>query len=466
MQKNKSKLQKIKEYLKKNRNQLIGTAAIFLLAIAVMWIPYFSTQENSDSLQDELSTLFEKYEISSYEEAKALLKRKSYDEEALYSEEKNTVYVWNSVSNLVYNVSQDSISLSPAYTSFDYEGNVCLGYSYKGMPSYVVAGPKSMTDDLFSIYHSAPDETLTFSSQGVFAEFIDFVYQRTLFLKQSQGGFSLYRKGEEVTSDDFRDVRLSILDQIDVTEMSGNLLEHNLSLAQSALSPSLEIVIRDNVKALDARLFGNAKNLRRYYVESPAYRLESDALIDNKKQELLSFPAKSDRKEVVVPKEILSIAEGAFFGCEITSITLPFVGLQRNTSFPPLGLFGVIFGKTANGYDQIVGDSFVSYAIPSTLKKVVITDETVLCRGAFSGCTQVESIVLNEGILSIEDYAFDRCNALKELAIPASVQFMEMGEDNGLASLKTLILPDHLSLPFAESFPNRRRENGMTVYTR
>lgn len=466
MPKNKSKLQKIQDYLKKNRNQLIGTVAIFLLAIVVMLIPYFSTQKKTHSLQDELSTLFEKYEISSYEEAKALLKKKGYEDEALYSEERNTVYVWNSVTNLVYNVDQDSISLSPAYTSFDYEGNVCLGYSYKGMPSYVLAEPKSMKDDLFSIYRSEPDEELTFSSRGVFAKFIDFAYQRTLFLRQSSEGFSFYLKGTGATSDALRDVRLSILDEIDVAAWNGALLELNLSLAQNALSSSLEIVIRRDVKALDARLFGKTKNLRRYYVESPVYRLESDALIDNAKQELLSFPAKSGRTEVVIPKEVQSIAEGAFSGSEITSITLPFVGLQRNTSFPPLGLFGVIFGKTTNGYDQIVGNSFVSYAIPPTLRKVVITDETVLCRGAFSGCTAIESIVLNEGMLSIEDYAFDRCNALTELTIPASVRFMEMGEDNGLASLKTLVLPNHLSVPFTDRFPNRRTEEGVTIYTR
>ena len=461
----KSKIQTILESCKKNRNQLIGTAFVLVLAVAVMLIPYFSTQQKSNSLQNELSALFEQNAVSSYEEARSLLHKKGYREEDLFSKEQNTVYVWNSVSNLVYNVSQNSVSLSPSLTTFDYTGKMCLGYFYQGMPSYVLAQPESIREELLSIYRSDPKETLSFSSEGIFGAFIRFAYQRTLFVEQTAAGISCYIEGKGALSEAFDSVRLTIVRNLDINALDKSVLDLNLSLAQQAISSSHEVVIRKDVKSLPAELFRGMSNLRRFSVESSAFRLESEALIDNASQKLLAFPCKSDKKEIIISKDVLSIAEGAFFGASISSLTVPFVGLQRETSFPPLRLFGTVF-RAKNGYPQIVGDSYVSYAIPSTLREVIVTDETILCRGAFSGCSALQSIVLNEGIHSIGEYAFDRCNALEDLAIPDSVVFMEMDADNALTGLKKLSLPEGLSLPFAEGFPNRRTENGRTVYTR
>ena len=171
-------------------------------------------------------------------------------------------------------------------------------------------------------------------------------------------------------------------------------------------------------------------------------------------------------KTIIVPISVTSIGVGAFQGCPLESITLPFVGTSRTTSSTvssgsssSLGgttLFGYVFGgehykygtyttepsgyPSSNGsliyqgqrYSHTIwnrnsnGSSyydyyFSMYYIPSTLKTVIITDATEMSANAFYGCTMIESLTLNEGITAIYDKAFYNCTALKSMSLPSSV---------------------------------------------
>ncbi|MBR6096952.1 MAG: leucine-rich repeat domain-containing protein, partial [Oscillospiraceae bacterium] len=122
-----------------------------------------------------------------------------------------------------------------------------------------------------------------------------------------------------------------------------------------------------------------------------------------------------------VPKSVETIGEAAFCGCPLEKITLPFIGYKRGETGSTSSVFGYIFGYNGSTTQYYSGSSGYSYAIPSTLKTVVITDETVIPNGAFSNCTELTSIEISGILQDIKNYAFANCTALKSLYIPPTV---------------------------------------------
>ena len=132
---------------------------------------------------------------------------------------------------------------------------------------------------------------------------------------------------------------------------------------------------------------------------------------------------------VIVPNTVERIGSSAFSGCnKLTEITLPFVGASRDATGYSCS-FGYIFdystssigssyfdGDFAPGYGYKTGNFttkgngyyyyYYDFSIPSSLKTVTITDADQIGKGAFHKCTNISKIVLNDGITSIGDYAF------------------------------------------------------------
>ena len=122
-----------------------------------------------------------------------------------------------------------------------------------------------------------------------------------------------------------------------------------------------------------------------------------------------------------MPKSVETIGEAAFRGCPLEKITLPFIGNKRGATGSTSSVFGYIFGYSGSTTQYYSGSSGYSYAIPSTLKTVVITDETVIPNGAFSNCTELTSIEISGNFQTIGDYAFFNCAALTSINIPPTV---------------------------------------------
>ena len=78
--------------------------------------------------------------------------------------------------------------------------------------------------------------------------------------------------------------------------------------------------------------------------------------------------------------------------------------------------------------------------IPSSLRRVVITDETVVSRSAFDQCAMLTNIELNEGVCDIGQWALAWCN-LTNMIIPNSVTNMGMGVFACCGKLESVTLP-------------------------
>ena len=131
-----------------------------------------------------------------------------------------------------------------------------------------------------------------------------------------------------------------------------------------------------------------------------------------------------------IPSSVTSIGPGAFSGCSgLTSITLPFVGSKRGNTGSGDAQFGFIFGTESyagsTAVKQIYGwreEEWWKYYIPSSLKSVVVLDETTIGYGAFYNCVGIESLTLPSSVTSIDNYAFYNCSGLKSLTMSANVR--------------------------------------------
>ena len=146
---------------------------------------------------------------------------------------------------------------------------------------------------------------------------------------------------------------------------------------------------------------------------------------------------------LIIGEGITSIAEGCFTGYDcVESLVIPYVGLSK-TATEANAVLGAIFGKTdASGtlqYDS-TGTGYY-YDIPASLQKVVVTKDDNLESGAFCNCSNLTSIVLNDGMDEVASRSFYNCSDLLELVIPDSVANIEEYAFYGCKNLKRVVLP-------------------------
>ena len=147
---------------------------------------------------------------------------------------------------------------------------------------------------------------------------------------------------------------------------------------------------------------------------------------------------------VVVPDSITTIGVGAFKGCNnIQSMTLPFTGKSDSASAYE-AVLGYVFGyETTQKYSNVynTNDAFINYQhgnvenavwqytrigygnysdgyqsfyyyIPSSIKKVTITNQAAVKDGAFNGCDRIENIIYTQAIESVGSASFQNCKSL------------------------------------------------------
>lgn len=135
---------------------------------------------------------------------------------------------------------------------------------------------------------------------------------------------------------------------------------------------------------------------------------------------MLSKINSSTAHTAIIPETVTKIGDGAFKGCtEIYYWTLPFIG-NTATATSTSSVFGYIFGYT-NTSSSVSGtinqgeSSKYKYYVPTTIKSVTITAQTIIPDYAFHNCSFIETISIPDTVTEIGDYAFKNCTVLKRV---------------------------------------------------
>ena len=113
-------------------------------------------------------------------------------------------------------------------------------------------------------------------------------------------------------------------------------------------------------------------------------------------------------------------------------MTLPFIGKERGNDGIRDAAFGMIFGErrydggtavrqNSAGY-WYSGGTHDDYCIPSGLRLLTITDETIISRAACYGLRNLRAVSLPSTLTKIGPDAFNYCINLRSIAVPASVK--------------------------------------------
>ena len=180
--------------------------------------------------------------------------------------------------------------------------------------------------------------------------------------------------------------------------------------------PALEeVVLPPNVERIDSYAFEWCTSLTNFVFNNGLRRIGENIFVGCEGLTTLEIPV-----------SVTNIAQKMLLGCgNLESLTLPFIGSQRGNHNTTDSVFGWLFAQTqssAPGCMKIVqyydDGLYRTTYIPPSLKRVVITDETVVGKGAFQNCSNLTSVVIGNSVTNIAKGAFAGCGGLESMTLP------------------------------------------------
>ena len=149
----------------------------------------------------------------------------------------------------------------------------------------------------------------------------------------------------------------------------------------------------------------------------------------------------SSLKEINLHEGIAEIYTDAFRYCNLTSVTIPStVTSINNSAFQNNPLTSVVWKPKTCSIGTETYAPF--YSTNSQITEFTFGDEVeVIPNYLCYKMSQLDNVVLPQGLLTIGNYAFANCSALKEVEIPASVTLVARNSFYYCTSLKSFAFP-------------------------
>ena len=219
------------------------------------------------------------------------------------------------------------------------------------------------------------------------------------------------------------------------------------------------ITIPDGVKSIGAYAFEECNSLASVTIPDSVERIEE-----------FSFSHCSSLTNITIPQNVTWIGGGAFAGCKMLK-TIYFyapscegggwwsdnVGNTYSSIFGGCtNLSNVVFGEDVRHIPSyfLSGSGILEIELPATIQSIgmhafsqtgistINLPEGLLTisNNAFTGCKNLNDIVIPSTVTFIGEYAFSGCSLLTEITIPLNVEEVKRGAFNSCTNLKTLNL--------------------------
>ncbi len=228
-----------------------------------------------------------------------------------------------------------------------------------------------------------------------------------------------------------------------------------------------DLIIPDSVTAIGSYVFYNCTGLTSITIPDSVTSIGGYA-----------FSGCTGLTSVTIPDSVVEIGMGAFEGCNgLTEITIPFIGYTRDPNGGYRSVFGYIFGYecTTGPYSDLAynnngkipqfsvfaryetfenedGGTYnvsyydkYSYYIPSSLRKVTVTNTDSVPNNAFINCSFLTEINLPPTINTIGNSAFNDCSGLISITIPDSVTSLGNSAFSGCTGFTSITIPDSVT---------------------
>lgn len=130
-----------------------------------------------------------------------------------------------------------------------------------------------------------------------------------------------------------------------------------------------------------------------------------------------SFRSNANLADIVLPKNVTATASGAFSATGLTSVTVRADITYASQAFANCA--SLTTAVVEHGVTKIADNMFQNTGL--TFIKLPDSVETI-GSNAFNGCTALAAIDLGEGVVTVSNYAFQKCAALTEMYFPDATQ--------------------------------------------
>lgn len=154
---------------------------------------------------------------------------------------------------------------------------------------------------------------------------------------------------------------------------------------------------------------------------------------------------------IIIPKNVRTIAECAFFQCEnVKSVTIP-DGVESigDFAFSECGITSIIVPKSVTSIGSFAFDrckSLTEIEIPESV--------TSIGRTAFGDCTSLTSVSLPESVTSINGSMFNGCSSLSDFTIHQRITSIGVNAFYGCNSLTSILIPKNVTSIDCAAFGN------------